>query len=97
MSESGDPNGPSDRKTPTVQLDPLNLVERIGCHVALTAVRAVSDRNILDQQEILPFAVCPGDLSNPRPFLAAVITRHRFTRSPRNVSPDRGSRIGHIE
>ena len=79
MNESGDPNGPSDRKTPTVQLDPFNLMERIGCHVALTAVRAVHDRDIFYQQEVFSLAIGPGDLSNPCPFLAAVITCHLFT------------------
>ena len=30
MSKGGDLNGPLDREAPTMQLDPLDLMERIG-------------------------------------------------------------------
>ena len=79
MRKGSDLNGTFDREAPTMQLDPLNLVERIGCHVALTAVRTVNDRDLLDQQKVFSLAIGPGDLSNPCPFLAAVITCHLFT------------------
>ena len=37
VRKGSDLNGTLDREAPTMQLDPLNFVERIGCHVALTA------------------------------------------------------------
>ncbi len=79
VRKRGDLNGSSDRKASAVQLDPLDLMKCLGCHVALTAVRAVNNRDLLNEQEIFPFPIRPGDLPNPCPFLAAVIACHLFT------------------
>ena len=79
MSKGGDLNGPLDRKASAVQFDSFDLMECLGRHVALTAGRAVNDRNILDQQEVLPLAVRPGELPTPRPLFTAVIACHMFT------------------
>ena len=79
MSEGSHLNGSLDRKASAVQLDPLDLMERLGRHVVFTAVRTDNDRNLLDEQEAFPFAIGSGDLSNPRPFLTTVIACHLFT------------------
>jgi len=79
MGEGGDLNRAPDRKAPAVQFDPLDLVERLGRHVALAAMRAVNDRNLFDQQKIFPLAIRPRDLSNSCSFFTAVIAYHIFT------------------
>lgn len=79
VRERGDLNGALDRKASAVQFDSLDLMERLGRHVALTAVRAVNNGNLLNEQEIFPPAVRSGDFPNPCPFLAAVIACHMFT------------------
>ena len=79
MSEGGDLNRALDCKASAVQLDSLNLMKRLGRHVALTAVRAVNDRDALDEQNLFPLAVRPRNLSNPCPLFSAVIACHLFT------------------
>jgi len=48
---------------PPMQLDPLDLVQRLGGEVALAAVRADHHGHVLDHQEVGPLAVAAGQIA----------------------------------
>jgi hypothetical protein len=59
-----------------MELDPLDLKQSFGGQIALTAMGADHDRNILDDQERRPFPVAPGHVADLSFIVTADITDH---------------------
>ena len=59
-----------------VAFDIFNLVQCFSRKVALAAMRATEHRNIFDNQQVYPFAVCFSHLRQLNTFLFTKITFH---------------------
>jgi len=56
--------------------DIIQFVNRLGSHVGLMAMRALNDRDVFDDEQILASPVGLGGQPHLCPFLAAVIATH---------------------
>src|SRR5678815_5895031 len=72
-SEGNGGNGPLLRERAAVALDPLEFVERLRGEIALSAVRAGDDGDVLDHEQGRPPAVCPGKTPLEHPLLPAYV------------------------
>lgn len=61
-----------------MQLDSLDLQERLRRQITLATTRATDDRHILDDEEIVPAAIATGYMADLRPHLTAEIAGQRI-------------------
>ena len=66
-----------DREALATKLDALNLMQRFRFQITFAAMRAANHRHIFYDQEMLSFAVGPGDPADLRAFFPANLTYHK--------------------
>jgi hypothetical protein len=65
-----------DRKLAAIALDSLDLMQCLGCQVALTTMRTRDDWNVLYDEEMFRLTVCPCYTAQTGSLLSTVIAYH---------------------
>jgi hypothetical protein len=62
-----------------MKLDPFNLIESLCREIALATMGTTNDRDILNDQQAVPFAVTPRYMTKLCSFFSTNITYHRYS------------------
>lgn len=57
----------------TMQLDPLDFMQRFGCQITLATVWAANNGHVLNDEQAVPSSIAARDVANPGPLLTANI------------------------
>ena len=64
-------------ESPMVGLESFDLMQSVGCEVALPTIRAGDNRDILDDEELFPLAICLGHAPDLCTWFSTNVTFHR--------------------
>ncbi len=64
------------RQSLAMELEPLNLKQRICSEVTFTAMRAADYGNVFNHEQLVPFSIAARRASDMRSLFPAIVTNH---------------------